>query len=395
MRKKKNPKKRKTDVSDNSSKLVSTSMENLSESNRLQDDRKRKICDVSSASEDTFLNSPERLRETIIDIVNETIHVELEKASNRITESLKAIFTDKLEKLEGQLFSLQTQHDTHATEINALKHKYSDYQYQLNDKDLVIQNLDQTVASLSKQVNTLKLQINDNAQYTRKNTVRIFGIPEAPNEDTMKVVSNFFQSTMRLRGIDVEVAHRTGKKIIPVRTPPASPIARTNANVNSSGDAPVNSSGDVSVINSGDAPVISSGDVPVINSDDAPMRNADETHVINSGEARVMNSTYASVVTMRNPKRPIICKLLRRTDKIRVMKTRYILKKIPGIDVKEELTSYNLYLLREASKHELVKSAWAFNGKIFVKGETGAPKTISSLDDITVPVMFPCNNKIA
>ena len=96
-----------------------------------------------------------------------------------------------------------------------------------------------------------------------------------------------------------------------------------------------------------------------------------------------MNSTYAAATAQTLSKRPIICKLLRRTDKIRVMKAKSVLKGSAGLAVVEELTPYNLHLLKSAGKHELVTSAWAFNGKIFVKGTTGPPKTITCLDDIS------------
>ena len=73
-------------------------MENSSLNNRLLDERKRKIEDFSSSSECTFQGSPEQMRE-IDEIINKTVKTELDKATERITESIKSTFLHRLEDI--------------------------------------------------------------------------------------------------------------------------------------------------------------------------------------------------------------------------------------------------------------------------------------------------------
>ena len=159
-------------------------MENSSLSNRLLDERKRKIEDVSSSSECTFQGSPEQMRE-IVEIINKTVKTELDKATERITESIKSTFLHRLEILEGQIFTVQSRCESQDIQIKVITEQHANIQSQLQDKDSVIGNLDQTVANLSNTIHKLQLSINDNAPYTRKNTCRIFGIHEQANENTM------------------------------------------------------------------------------------------------------------------------------------------------------------------------------------------------------------------
>ena len=75
---------------------------------------------------------------------------------------------------------------------------------------------------LSSEIETLKLttgaKINDLEQYSRKNNIRISGMPESgfeTAEETIEVVVKKLNTTMRnldLRYEDIDIAHRLGKK---------------------------------------------------------------------------------------------------------------------------------------------------------------------------------------
>ncbi|CAC5359724.1 unnamed protein product [Mytilus coruscus] len=134
---------------------------------------------------------------------------------------------------------------------------------------------------VQKDLNQHRLQINDTAQYTRKNTVRIFGIVQTDEkENTHDIVQKLFKEMLSLDNIDIEIAHRIG------------PVKDSDQNVNT--------------------------------------------------------------------RRPIICKMLRRTDKMKVIASRRKLKGLK-VSISDELTKLNFGLLKSLQEHELIDQAWSYN----------------------------------
>lgn len=89
--------------------------------------------------------------------------------------------------------------------------------------------LKENVTALTEQVKTLdaKLQhrTDDLEQYQRRTNLRVFGIPEKPNEDTDQLVLEVFKSNLKLDTMTVEQiqrSHRVGKK----QPPDAGGVAR-------------------------------------------------------------------------------------------------------------------------------------------------------------------------
>lgn len=74
---------------------------------------------------------------------------------------------------------------------------------------------DEVISSLKKNVHSLEQQIDDLEQYSRRESVRIAGIPENENENTDEIVLDVC-SSMKLEPMlkpeDISVSHRVGKK---------------------------------------------------------------------------------------------------------------------------------------------------------------------------------------
>lgn len=88
----------------------------------------------------------------------------------------------------------------------------------LNNK---FDNLDRDVNKLktlthknSTEINAIMLKIDNMEQYSRKNNIRIFGLPENINENTPELILNIIKDKLKINNIlpdDIEKAFRTGK----------------------------------------------------------------------------------------------------------------------------------------------------------------------------------------
>ncbi|CAB4031961.1 Hypothetical predicted protein [Paramuricea clavata] len=70
------------------------------------------------------------------------------------------------------------------------------------------------IQALKTELIEVKRKCNDNEQYSRRSSVRIYGIPEGPKENCIKKVCDFFQKEMDLAFAeeDIDRTHRVGKK---------------------------------------------------------------------------------------------------------------------------------------------------------------------------------------
>ena len=78
--------------------------------------------------------------------------------------------------------------------------------------------------------------------------------------------------------------------------------------------------------------------------------------------------------------RPMVVVFRYRDKKLQVMRARKVLKGT-GIVCSEDLCKEMRNLLKTAQKHDLVDSAWAWNGKIFVKDKSGSTVSVRYGDD--------------
>lgn len=76
----------------------------------------------------------------------------------------------------------------------------------------VIEELRNENSLLKKQLTDLSLQIDDQDQYSRRNSVEIYGIPEAPNENTYEIVKNVGRALDKsITSEMIDVCHRLKK----------------------------------------------------------------------------------------------------------------------------------------------------------------------------------------
>ena len=80
----------------------------------------------------------------------------------------------------------------------------------------VIEQKDETITSLQHTVDELTFKVDDLEQYTRRNSVRISGIPEAKNEscetEMLKLANDVLQLDPPLEPRDIDRTHRVGRQ---------------------------------------------------------------------------------------------------------------------------------------------------------------------------------------
>ena len=116
----------------------------------------------------------------------------LERCVEKILAKRLKANEDRLERQEGELMELRNQ---------------------LDEKEAEVQSLSLSLNKLSEEVDMFNMRANDLEQYSRRNSVRIFGIPESQGEDTdqlvIKAVSDHLPCT--ISPADIDRSHRSGK----------------------------------------------------------------------------------------------------------------------------------------------------------------------------------------
>ena len=116
----------------------------------------------------------------------------LERCVEKILAKRLKANEDRLERQEGELHELRVQ---------------------LDQKEAEIQSLSRSLNKITVDVDTFNMRANDLEQYSRRNSIRIFGIPESQGEDTdqavIKAVSDNLPGSISLA--DIDRSHRSGK----------------------------------------------------------------------------------------------------------------------------------------------------------------------------------------
>lgn len=89
-----------------------------------------------------------------------------------------------------------------------------DLRREIADLKSIIQAKDASISALEKRVKDLEQKADEQEQYSRRNSLRIFGLAETEKEDTLSVAMDLFQNQM---GLDIDVSgidrvHRIGRK---------------------------------------------------------------------------------------------------------------------------------------------------------------------------------------
>ena len=156
----------------------------------------------------------DKLKQMIDYAVQDAIGAAMNVVSVRLEASLKNIFTEQFDRLESRVFDVEKKVDTnikkvqdsirsHKTETNKIINDYQKRIYE-NEKDIF---------SKGNDIYDIELKCNDLEQYTRRNSIRIHGMPEKGlgRENTSELVSDLLYNKLEVE-TDIEVAHRVGVK---------------------------------------------------------------------------------------------------------------------------------------------------------------------------------------
>lgn len=167
-------------------------------------DIKQALVDMNTKLENLFSGKDSRFKQMIVDIINQTKN-----------EFLKSI-ENKIDILEGKLFEKEKENDKLKEKVTILE-KQIEHNHEYDKQNAI--NLQEYSDHHSGQLNAIE-------QYSRRNNVRIFGIPEdsKPTENgqnsnessettTQKVVAQLNEKIqgLNLQVGDIDIAHRLGK----------------------------------------------------------------------------------------------------------------------------------------------------------------------------------------
>ena len=155
--------------------------------------------------------------ELLIDsAVKDAISAAMVGVSTRLEASLKNIFTERFDHLEGRVFDVE---NTLETDLKAMKESIEQHKSSttraLHDYESRISNNERYIYQNECEIEDLNFKLNNLEQYTRRNSVRIHGMREKGRgrnvENTYNMVADFFYNELGLEP-DIEIAHRIGVK---------------------------------------------------------------------------------------------------------------------------------------------------------------------------------------
>ena len=220
----------------------------------------------------------------------------VQRAVEKAMEKERSRIHDEFEKCEQKLRDLIDQ------KLGCLH----DLEVSVDKKIRQLHDFQKSIDSDREKVSEVTRDLHDLQQYSRRNNIRIFGIPEKPEEDTDALVCGVAEKIgAHITTRDIDRSHRVGR-----RTPqPTNDTSRDNSYAAVAGSP----------------------------KDNSP--------------------------------RPIIVKLISYKSKLAFIRNRRLLKG-SGVVVAEDLTKMNAKLLSDTFHHEKVCSAWSTDGRIFATIKT-------------------------
>ena len=234
-------------------------------------------------------------------IVNDTnllnrIDEVVQKAVEKAMERERAKMNEELEKREQKLTALIEQ------KLGTLH----DLEVSIDEKIEQLKESQQTIENNKVKVAELTRDLDDLQQYSRRNNIRVFGIPEKPDEETDALVCSIAERIgVGITTQDIDRSHRVGRR----EPQPSQPRPPSYASA-----------------------------------------------------ARSNQST-------QNPPRPIIVKFISHKAKLAFIRNRRKLKGSKVV-VAEDLTKKKATLLSQTSRNEKVSTAWTTDGRIFAMIKT-------------------------
>ena len=268
-------------------------------------------------------------------------------------KALKDTFTDP-EVLEffKAAFSLALK-----DEIDGLKSEIGILRTEMGTLREVVKAKDNTIKNLQDKVKTLETDFDDLEQYSRRNSVRISGIPEKAVDNIEERVMDLFQHKMGVDNsiTDVDRMHRVGRrgnkpravlvKFASYRARQA--VFQAKRYLKPNAQRPIRG-----------APAWTVADAAGLNVD-AAVQNAEDSA---SGDTTADDETRVRVQIIPEPK-----------------------ETFDNIFISEDLTEYRQFLLykcRTARRDGHIADSWSHDGQVLIKDNNGHIVRIRDLADI-------------
>ena len=153
------------------------------------------------------------LKQMIDGAVQDAIKAAMSVASTRLEASLRNIFTEQFDRLESRVFDTEQKLEHEIKQVHeSLKSQKTNIDKQLDDHERRIFANERNVYDNENYIYNMEQKLNDLEQYTRRNSIRIHGMPERNGENIFQRVPDYFYNELGEIQPDIEVVHRVGVK---------------------------------------------------------------------------------------------------------------------------------------------------------------------------------------
>ena len=235
-----------------------------------------------------------------------------------IRKTVQRAIREEMKELKEEVMKL-----SNLTERN--ESRILELEIENDNKTSMISNMERYMSDQNDKIKSLQNQSNTAEQYSRRNCVRIFGVPETKIENTDEIMINIAQKELGidLTIHDIERSHRTG----------AFPVLLKDDNSASPTSTPESSS----------------------------PSTTDSTSY-----AKVTSEASRTTKKDQKPRyRPIIVKLISYRKRQDILHNRRKLVNT-GKSISEDLTAINYNILKTARKSKNVTAVWSLDGRVFV-----------------------------
>ncbi|XP_072165322.1 uncharacterized protein [Diadema setosum] len=257
-----------------------------------------------------------------------------------VKDAVKQAVREEMKEIRQELSMMTTQIELNESRILSLE--------VCNDqKSKKIDELERKLLEQREQIQSLENKAKESEQYSRRNCLRVFGIPEVRGENTDDIVLKLAKEKL---GIEIDIndidrSHRTG----PHRTSERSHAHKKAERQGAHSQDPATSTSS------------------------------------SSPSSRVSEASSSSKADSKLYHRPIIVKFATYRARQVVMKARRKLKQ-SGISIAEDLTASNYRILKTARQSKNVSAVWSQDGRVYVTivGRNGAYESDNQPDGGTL-----------
>ena len=256
---------------------------------------------------------------------------------NLVKQAVKEAVREEFKILQQEITKLSKQVDVNESKIMTLL-------IENDSKSKLISNMEKQISHQADQISSLQRSSVDAEQYSRRNCLRVFGIPESANENTDTAILELAKEKLgiQLNLCDLDRSHRVGSAS-------ATQIAKHNTSSGTGSSS----------------------------CDTASASTSNANAKVSSDSSWANKVSTAGKATHHRP-RPIIVKFATYRARQSVLSVRRKLKN-SGIAISEDLTTANYAILKAAKESKNVSASWSRDGRIYVALTAGDGKTTKKL----------------